>query len=64
MDFPARRALALKLLNEGEGLTRKAGQFLGQVAVCAAPLTDKQLNWLADLADRNGLSEMMEPDHG
>lgn len=62
MTFEARRALALALLNRGEGLTRKAGQFLGQIAVDPFALTDKQSDWLSALADRAGLSEMMEAE--
>lgn len=64
MTFEARRALALALLNHGEGLTRKAGQFLGQIAVDPFALTDKQFDWLSALAVRAGLSRMMEADNG
>lgn len=64
MDFPARRALALALLNKGEGLNRRSGQFLGQVAVCLEPLSEKQFDWLQGLAKRAGLSEMMEANNG
>lgn len=62
MTFPERRALALALLNKGEGLTRKAGQFLGQIAVDPFALTDKQSDWLLALAERAGLSDMTEAD--
>ncbi|MXO74855.1 hypothetical protein GRI40_06425 [Altererythrobacter aerius] len=64
MTFPERRALALALLTKGEGLTRKAGQFLGQIAVDPFDLTDKQQDWLLALSERAGLSQMMEADNG
>lgn len=60
MTFEQRRALALALLNKSEGLNRRSGQFLGQVAVCAEPLSEKQFDWLEGLAKRAGLSGMME----
>jgi len=53
--FKNRRAVALAILNSEERLTRKAGSFLGQCAVDATPLTDKQADWLATLAERAGL---------
>lgn len=53
--FPNNRAAALALLNSGHRLTRKAGQFLGQLAVDTAPLSDAQADWLANLLDRAGL---------
>lgn len=53
--FEQRRAVALAILNSDERLTRKAGSFLGQCAVDATPLTDKQADWLATLAERAGL---------
>ena len=55
-------ALALALLNRGEGLTRRSGQFLGQIAVDPFALTDKQFDWLSALAERAGLSDMMEAE--
>lgn len=59
MDEQAKlRALALALLQNGEGITRKSGQFLGQL--CAPdhyPLTPKQSSWLGNLADKGGMSE-------
>jgi hypothetical protein len=50
--FPNNRAAALALLNSNSRLTRKAGQFLGQVAVDPAPLTPSQADWLQKLLDR------------
>jgi hypothetical protein len=56
LGFEQQRALALRILTDGGNLTRKAGSFLGQCAVDQSPLTDKQLDWLAALAERAGLS--------
>lgn len=53
--FPHNRAAALALLSTDERLTRKAGQFLGQLAVDPAPLTPSQADWLHKLLDRAGL---------
>lgn len=53
--FPNPRAAALALLNGDHRLTRKAGQFLGQLAVDTAPLTPSQADWLHKLLDRAGL---------
>ncbi|RVQ65735.1 hypothetical protein EKN06_12430 [Croceicoccus ponticola] len=53
--FEKRRAVALTILDTGEGLTRKAGSFLGQCVVDPTPLTPKQADWLATLAERAGL---------
>ena len=44
--YPDHRQAALALLNGNHRLTRKAGQFLGQLAVDATPLTEKQTGWL------------------
>lgn len=49
------RAAALALLNGTNRQTRKAGQFLGQIAVDPSPLTEAQAEWLAKLLDRAGL---------
>lgn len=59
-EFAARRALALAILNANEGLSRRAGQFCGQVCVEPFSLTDKQGAWLRDLAAKAGLSDMLE----
>ena len=56
------RAAALALLNSSNRLTRKAGGFLGQIAVDASPLSPAQLAWLAKLLDRNGLPSVAEGD--
>ena len=56
--FPDHRAAALALLNGTSRLSRKAGQFLGQIAVDAKPLSKAQADWLATLLDRAGLPPM------
>lgn len=53
--FPDHRAAALALLNGGHKLSRKAGQFLGQIAVDSSPLSELQEGWLAKLLERAGL---------
>ncbi len=53
--FPDHRAAALALLTGNERLSRKAGQFLGQLAVDATPLSAAQADWLAKLLVRAGL---------
>lgn len=54
-DFPEHRQAALVLLNGNYRLSRKAGQFLGQLAVDPSPMSDAQADWLAKLLERNGL---------
>lgn len=58
--FPNHRAAALALLNGNYRLTRKAGQFLGQLAVDSTPMSESQATWLAKLLDRAGLPPMAE----
>lgn len=53
--FEEHRLAALALLGSGERLTRKAGQFLGQLAVDATPMTAPQSKWLAKLLERSDL---------
>ena len=53
--FPDQRQAALALLNDGHRLSRKAGQFLGQLAVDPSPLSEAQADWLAKLLARAGL---------
>jgi len=43
------RQAALALLNGHHRLSRKAGQFLGQLAVDPSPLSEPQADWLAKL---------------
>jgi hypothetical protein len=54
-SFPNHREAALALLNNGFGLSHKAGQFLGQLVVNPAPMTEKQEDWLSKLLEKNQL---------
>ena len=56
--FPTHRSAALALLNGGHRLSRKAGQFLGQIAVDPSPLSELQADWLAKLLDKAGLPHL------
>ena len=58
--FPDHRSAALALLNGNYRLSRKAGQFLGQLAVDPAPMSEAQADWLAKLLDRAGLPSLAE----
>jgi hypothetical protein len=53
--FAAHRQAALALLNGDSSLTRKAGQFLGQLAVDPSPMSERQAAWLAKLLERANL---------
>lgn len=58
--FPNHRAAALALLNGNSRLSRKAGQFLGQLAVDSSPMSEAQADWLAKLLERAGLPPLGE----
>lgn len=58
--FPDHRAAALALLNGNYRHSRKAGQFLGQLAVDSTPMSEAQADWLAKLLDRAGLPPLVE----
>lgn len=58
--FPDHQAAALALLNGNHRLSRKAGQFLGQLAVDPTPMSEAQADWLAKLLERAGLPPMAE----
>ena len=58
--FPDHRQAALALLNGSSRLNRKAGQFLGQLTVDPAPLTEAQADWLAKLLNRAGLPPLAD----
>lgn len=58
--FTNHRDAALALLNGTYRLSRKAGQFLGQLAVDPSPMSEAQADWLAKLLDRAGLQPMAE----
>ena len=53
--FRTHREAALALLSGRHRLSRKAGQFLGQIAVDPSPLSDAQAGWLAKLLERASL---------
>ena len=61
-SFPDHRLAALALLNGNHRLSRKAGQFLGQLAVDPSPTTEAQAAWLAKLLERADLPPMAEGD--
>ena len=56
--FTTHRQAALALLNSDHHFTRKAGQFLGQLAVDPSPLSKAQAAWLAQLLERAGFPPM------
>ncbi len=58
--FTNHRSAALALLNGDYRLTRKAGQFLGQIAVDPTSLSQSQHEWLAKLLDKAGLPPLAE----
>lgn len=59
--FSAQRAAALSLLTDPQArLSRKAGSFLGQLAVDPQPMTDKQREWLDTLLERCGLPALAD----
>jgi len=53
--FTTHRQAAHALLNSDHRLTRKAGSFLGQLAVDPTPMTVAQADWLAKLLAKHGL---------
>ena len=59
-SYPDHRQAALALLNGNHRVSRKAGQFLGQLAVDTTPMSAAQADWLAKLLDRAGLPPMAE----
>lgn len=61
--FTTPRQAALALLNGDCRLTRRAGSFLGQLAVDSSPMTEAQQDWLVTLLERAGLPPM-QADEG
>ena len=53
--FPDHRQAALALLTGNHRLSRKAGQFLGQLAVDLSPMSEAQADWLGKLLAKHGL---------
>ena len=58
--FTNHRAAALALLCRDIRLSRKAGQFLGQLAVDPSPMSEAQTDWLGKLLDRASLPPFAE----
>lgn len=58
--FPDHRQAALALLTGNHRLSRKAGQFLGQLAVDPLPMSAAQTDWLGKLLDRANLPPIAE----
>lgn len=57
--FVNHRQAALALLNGNARLSRKAGQFLGQLVVDTSPLSEAQAAWLTVLLDRANLPPLI-----
>lgn len=55
MTFSTQRQAALELLGGSHQLSRKAGSFLGQLAVDPSPMSEAQAAWLSMLLERNQL---------
>lgn len=60
MTFANHREAALELLSGGHCLSRKAGSFLGQLAVDPSPMSEAQAAWLSKLLERNQLPSLAE----
>jgi hypothetical protein len=58
--FAEHRRAALALLCGNHRLSRKAGQFLGQLVVDPSPMSEAQTAWLSKLLERNELPPMAE----
>lgn len=57
--YSSHKEAALALLNGDYRLTRKAGQFLGQIAVDPTPLSSSQAEWLSNLLSRAELPQFL-----
>ena len=60
MAFSNHRQAALELLSGSHRLSRKAGSFLGQLAVDPSPMSEAQAAWLSKLLERNQLPSLAE----
>ena len=58
--FKNHRDAALALLTSTQLLSRKAGQFLGQLVVDPTPMSEAQASWLGKLLERAGLPLLAE----
>lgn len=56
LPFEKRREMALEILTRGVRLTRKSGSFLGQLIADPTPMSDAQVEWFEQLAERAGLT--------
>lgn len=61
--FSDHRKAALALLTGNYRITRKGGQFLGQIVVDASPLSAAQIDWLDKLLQKNDLPSFV-PEAG
>ena len=59
-SFKNHRDAALELLTSTQLLSRKAGQFLGQLVVDPQPMSEAQASWLAKLLERAGFPPLAE----
>ena len=59
MNFEQQRRDALAILSSDAKISRKGGSFLGQCAVDATPLTERQATWFQQLAQKAGLEVEM-----
>ena len=60
MPFSDHRKAALALLTDNRRLNRRAGQFLGQLAVDPSPMSEAQADWLGKLLDRASLPPLAD----
>ena len=60
LHFLTHRQAALALLASGKRLSRKAGQFLGQLAVDLTRMSEAQSPWLAKLLERADLPPLSD----
>jgi hypothetical protein len=58
--FAEHRRAALALLCGNHRLSRKAGQFLGQLVVDPSPMSKAQTAWLSKLLERNELPPLAD----
>ena len=58
--FAEHRGAALALLCGNYRLSRKAGQFLGQLVVDPSPMSEAQTAWLSKLLERNELPPLAD----
>jgi hypothetical protein len=64
LPFRNRRQAVLELLAGDYRLSRKAGSFLGQLAVDPTPMSEAQADWLSKLLERADLPSFIEGGDG